>query len=65
MAVFLSTLVMVSFFAGGLFGLWLGTVFGSEFNMTDFDKETRLLNACITFNLELPACDEIYGSIPK
>jgi hypothetical protein len=68
MAIVLSAIVFVSFFVGGLFGLWLGTVFGSDYhyNMTDdLEKESRLLQACITFNLDLPACDFIYGSIPK
>lgn len=41
-------------------------VTGFNFNMTaDLEKETRLLNACITFGLELDECDQIYGGIPK
>ena len=36
------------------------------YNLTEsMEKEDRLLQACIAFNLELPACDQIYGSIPK
>ena len=43
-------------------GLYFGSAYG--FNMTeDLEKESRLLAACMTFNLELPACNEIYGGI--
>ena len=34
--------------------------------MTDeLNNETRLLNACIVFNLDLKECDQIYGGIPE
>jgi putative Mn2+ efflux pump MntP len=47
----------------------MGVKFVAEafsYNKTEeFEKETRILNACINLNLQIPECDSIYGSIPK
>jgi hypothetical protein len=56
---------MVSFFAGGLFGLWIGTVFG--FNMTEQQKqEERFLPYCynndkMVIEALKQFCSQIYG----
>jgi putative effector of murein hydrolase len=59
-----------AFMMGIIVGILIGFVSGiiyqvhtaHAFNMTeDLEKESRLLGACITFNLELDACNEIYG----
>ncbi len=58
--ILIGLVVVLSVMSGFYFGL------ASGFNMTeDLEKETRLLEACIAFNLELEECDMIYGSIPK
>jgi len=39
---------------------------GEEFKMTpQLNKETRLLQTCIIFNITDRHCDMIYGGIPK
>lgn len=36
------------------------------YNLTEqMEKEDRLLQACIMFNLQIDDCNQIYGSIPK
>ena len=50
-----------------LIAISIGMTFGIfAYNMTQqLENETRLLNACIVFNLDLPQCDAIYGGTPE
>jgi hypothetical protein len=64
------TLIMMilAWVAGLMVGIGVGAYWvlhAEGFNYTDYDKETRLLNACIFYELEAEACQLIYGGIPK
>ena len=44
-------------------GFYFGTASG--FNMTaDLEKEERIVQACIAFNIEAAECETLYGGAP-